>query len=459
MDAVETSPFQDRVLAIPEQFDLFLGGGRGGSKSQTMAFIALRHATQYGERARILYLRKSYKGLADFENLTRELFGALYGTTARYNQSEHVWRLPGGAYFELGQLDDASDYSKYQGRSFTLILIDEAGHFASPELLDRLRSNLRAPAGIPLRMVMAANPGDPGHFWLASRFVFRAAPWVPFYEEKSGRDWIHAPSTFLDNPYIDQDDYKKQLASSCPTDPELLRAWLTGDWAVCRGAYFAGVLDEKRNAIDPWPEIPRGWLTNEAEVFLSHDFGVSAPSVTYVCVKSPGMAGPDGRYFPRGSIILVDELASNEPGSMTKGLGWTVPVLAEGIRELAARWKMKRAEGVADDAIFSNTGSSAGSISDEFRRAGVFFIQARKGSRVAGWEKMRRLLQDAGKPDLPGLFISRACQYFWSSVPYLGRDPKRADDVDSRGPDHGADAARYALVYERPTLVPFALMG
>jgi hypothetical protein len=32
-DVLELSPFQRRVLAIPEALDVFLGGGRGGAKS------------------------------------------------------------------------------------------------------------------------------------------------------------------------------------------------------------------------------------------------------------------------------------------------------------------------------------------------------------------------------------------------------------------------------------------
>jgi hypothetical protein len=53
---------------------------------------------------------------------------------------------------------------------------------------------------------------------------------------------------------------------------------------------------------------------------------------------------------------------------------------------------------------------------------------------------MRDMLSNAGKPDKPGLYISRACSYFWSTVPYLARDQKRIEDVDSSGPDHAADA-------------------
>ena len=137
-EALQLSPFQQRVCSIPEEFNIFLGGGRGGAKSHAIAFLALRHAAQYGERARILYIRQTYKGLSDFEEITRDLFGRIYGKAARFNQTEGVWRLPGGGYFELGQLEGLGDYAKYQGRSFTLLIVDEAGQYATPDLIDKL---------------------------------------------------------------------------------------------------------------------------------------------------------------------------------------------------------------------------------------------------------------------------------------------------------------------------------
>src|SRR5205823_13847818 len=131
---IETNAFQRQVLLLPEALDAFLGGGRGGGKSYALALLALRHVEQYGDRARILYIRRTYKGLADFELLTRELFGLVYGEAARYNGAEHVWRFPSGGYMELGQLESHGDYGKYQGRSITLLLVDEAGQFPTPEL-------------------------------------------------------------------------------------------------------------------------------------------------------------------------------------------------------------------------------------------------------------------------------------------------------------------------------------
>jgi hypothetical protein len=72
---------------------------------------------------------------------------------------------------------------------------------------------------------------------------------------------------------------------------------------------------------------------------------------------------------------------------------------------------------------------------------------------------MRRLLSDAGKPDVPGLYIARTCSYWWETVPYLARDQKRVEDVDSSGPDHAADATRYGCLRERQTMQFVRLTG
>lgn len=102
-------------------------------------------------------------------------------------------------------------------------------------------------------------------------------------------------------------------------------------------------------------------------------------------------------------------------------------------------------EVAADDSIITKTGSGAGCIADEFQRAGVHFEPARKADPMSGWQRLRRLLADCGKPDRPGLYVSRACRYWWLTAPYAGRDMKRPEDVDSSGADHGLDAMRYGV--------------
>lgn len=176
-------------------------------------------------------------------------------------------------------------------------------------------------------------------------------------------------------------------------------------------------------------------------------------------LRSPGAIGPDGKFYPRDSLLFIDELATSKPDRPNEGLGYTVPILAEMIVEMSKRWKLPRAEGVADDAIFAKSGHATGSIADEFARCSVFFRPAKKADRITGWTMMRRLLADAGKPDVPGLYVSRACTYFWETVPYLGRDIKRVEDVNSQGPDHAADAVRYGCLKLRSEMQLVKLVG
>ncbi|MDF2766952.1 MAG: hypothetical protein K0S81_3948 [Rhodospirillales bacterium] len=122
-----------------------------------------------------------------------------------------------------------------------------------------------------------------------------------------------------------------------------------------------------------------------------------------------------------------------------------MPRLAEAIRELCGKWKI-RPYGTADDSIFARArGHTAATIADEFSAAGVIFTPAEKGTRKAGWERMRTLLSQAGSPDLPGLYISRACGYAWATLPTIPRD----QDLDSGAPDHAADALRYGVIWTR----------
>ena len=104
---------------------------------------------------------------------------------------------------------------------------------------------------------------------------------------------------------------------------------------------------------------------------------------------------------------------------------------------MCARWKIGP-HVVADDAIFAKTGSGDGCIADEFAREGIYFDPAQKGDRASGWQRMRRLLSDAGKPDRPGLYVSRACRYWWLTAPYAGRDMKRPG---GRGQQRGRPCA------------------
>ena len=418
-EALRASPWQDDALAIPREFDLSLLGAKGGGKSHLMMLLVVRDVQEFGPAARILFIRRDHAGSTDFVTLCIVEFAKAFGPRGfSYNSQTGVFRFWNGAVLQIDQCADVTDANKFAGRNFSLLLVDEAQQWSSPEPIFMLRGCLRGPAGIPVRMVLAANPGGAGHAWLLQRF-FGAAPWEPFYEEKSGRMWVRVPSSYRDNVHLDRDSYARELRAAYGHDAGLLKSLDEGDWHAClAGAFFASVIDEARVAVDPalWTEIP----TTHGErwrAWLGHDYGSAAPSVTLLMVESPGATGPDGRHYSRGSIVVLDEIASTEPGSLTRGMGYTVPRLADEIHAMCDVWDVAP-EGAADDACFARTGHSAGSIADEFRAVGVFFCPAKKGDRVSGWTRMRTMLSQAGALDAPGLYVSRACTYWWQTAPY-----------------------------------------
>ena len=463
-EAIKISPFQHRVCAIPEEWNLALTGGRGGGKSWVTAILILRHLIKYGEKARVWFIRTDHAGCADMVLIMREMFGRIWGSAVRFNQQSGVWSgFPGGGYLEVNQMSSYNEYQKWQGRSATLIVVDELGQYPTDELPNLLRSNLRGPAEVPKRMIFGANPAGVGHHFIYRKFILKTTSWRPF--ELDDATWVNCPSTFRDNPFLDQNKYLRDLMASTAHDKELGRAFIDGDWNVTRGgAFFAGCLDEKRSMFPQW-RVPVGvtlaqFLQPKAipagdgvmlagpdlekwRWFLAHDWGFSAPCLTYLCGRSPGQV-VEGRYFPRGSIVVLAEVSTAQEGQLHQGSEMPVADVALLIKDTCKRYGVSP-QGVADDAAGIRNQDGV-SVVDSFAENGIYFREAGKGSRVGGWQHMRELLNDAGKVDRAGLYVSDACTYFWSTAPFIGRSMRNVEDCEGGQIDHGVDAVRYGCI-------------
>jgi len=437
-------PWQERFLHVPDTFNVFLGGGRGGGKSTGAALLILRFLVLYGANAAALVIRPdTYQGSSDFEDAIEDLLKDAFPGSVHRNRQDHTIRIAGGGRVEFGALDQKT-VRKYQGREFGLIVADEAGNFSTLKYLDMLRSNLRSGTGIPTRLIVVANPGGPAHTVLARRYINGRKPWHPFHDPH-GETWVYVPTTFADNPNLDPVEYKRRLAASAGGDSALAEAWITGSWDAVTGAFFASLLSPRQVLTDDSWVVPAdpAWETG-----VGLDWGQSRPTAVllYATPRLPGLEGPEGRVFPVGSRLILDELATVSTDDLNTGLDWPPAMVAEEVLVRCARWNVKP-RGVGDDY----RGLADSTLLKQLREHGLVLKKPRK-DRVSGWVKVKAMLAEAAKdyPEDPGIWIRERCRYLHETLPILQRNPLRPEDMDSSGPDHAADALRYLAVQEPP---------
>lgn len=436
---IRPTPFQAQVLAIPEDHWVFLGGGRGGGKSFALQLLILRHVDQYGSRAKVLVTRRRLKSLLQFSEELRGLFRSAFGAGLSYNQNDNLFRLPNGATVALTHCESASALQDtVQGMSFSLIVVDEAGEGPELPVIDSLALTLRAP-GVPLRMVLAGNPGGSNHAALAERYVTARDPWAVF--EFADQRWVYAPSTVDDNPHLPQ-AYKRNFEVLRHTDPALYKAHRHGDWSAIVGDFFGGVWQHARAVFDHHHVYPDMFAT----LRLSIDWGSAAPCAAVLGGQlAYNVRLWDDRVIPKGAWVIYDEHFECDPRNISRGTGRTPAQIAPALHEMCARNRV-RARGVIDSAAEARTaGRAEASIADLFRAAGVRVSPARKGARVPRFEHLKTLM--AGGE----FWVAERCRFWLATVPSLPRDPRCPEDVDSSANDHMLDATSYLISGNAPT--------
>lgn len=444
---LQPTPWQERVLHVPEAYNLALLGGRGGGKTTAATLLGLRHAVQYESRARVLIIRATYKSLAQLYDELVALFEVAFPLGLSCNRGEMTIRCPNGAVITLGNLQDRRDVVKHQGQECTLLIVDEVTNFSTMRYINMLQANLRGPADVPTRMVVLGNPGGPLHAQISRLHVHGRLPWRP-YTLEDGSQWVFAPSTFVDNPTLDQDRYSRSIVASAGGDRALAAAWLEGNWNDLAGAFFADVWGDHLlipDAHGNWA-VPTGPVRNHGWVGrVALDWGWSAPAVAVLAIQPqiPGLRGPGRRIFPQGSWIVVDEVHSARSDDFSLGKGWPPQILAEEILAGCRRWNIP-AQGVADDA--RGLSGQNDTLIQQLREYRLYMTRPKK-DRISGWVRLKSMMAAAQEADgdSPSLYISERCRLTLETMPLLPRDDVRIEDVDTSANDHAADALRYLV--------------
>lgn len=281
-------------------FETAEGGGRGSGKSVNTYGIALRgnpDRWKTGASADVSYInhpRYTFliirKNALDLDWWFREFRQIVEPMGAVCTENPMRVRFPSGAEGSFGHLDDPDVYMKYQGKSFTRIIVEEAGQIAqeSTYLKAILGSCRSAVAELHAQIWLTFNPGGPGAKWLNARFRYPHAgnnpwPYARTYKNKyTGRTRVMFHSTVYDNPYflVNNADYVKTLEMYKETDPTLYAQWLLGDFDITPGCFFPAFRKERRitepeNAVHVIPPRPMApWWPRAIGV----DWGFSHPT-------------------------------------------------------------------------------------------------------------------------------------------------------------------------------------
>jgi hypothetical protein len=447
-------------LVLSDVNEILFGGGRGGGKSYGALIDWYYHQKHYGRHAKGLILRKVASDLDEFIETAQDVLDP-YGV---FKIGKKVFVMDSGAILWFKHLEKDKLAENFQGWGLTWICVEEVGQFATPKPINALRASLRSAHGVPVRLLLTANPGGLGHGWLKARFVSSGEPNVPQVIEFEGQPWTIAymPANVHENLELMAEDpgYIARLYQA--GEDWLVEAWVNNDWDIVVGDQFFGDLFQtnlKRNFVIPNCEIPSSW-----PIFRALDWGSARPFSIGWWTVATGEAlhtseGP--LYLPRGSVIRVHEWYGCSPDWQehpNTGIRWTAREVARRALEIEKEMWPNRIvfPGAADPAIYSFHGQSDDrtqaptTIADELASEGMLFVPASDRSRVSGWEVVRTMLKAAGeRDDAPGLYVMRRCVHWLRLMPEMTRSATMPEDMDTNCEDHIADETRYQLVSEK----------
>ena len=397
------------------------GGARGGGKTDGVLgkFAILQE--QLGEAFNAIFFRKELPQADDLIERAKQIYLPL---RAHWQDQKKQFTFPNGARLRFRPLGDDSDAEKYQGQNLSHAAIEEAGNYSNPSPIWKLFGALRGKGGG--QIILTFNPGGVGHHWLKELFI-KPAPMgkkvlIKELPNGSSFDYIYIPSRIHDNQILLAQDPGYIDRLHMVGSPELVRAWLEGDFEIHEGSYFPEF--SSRHICQPF-NIPKHWPR-----YLGYDWGYRSPFAAVWGAVSSGRDDHGNEVpYPRGAIVIYREMHGKGVDNV------------EQANRIAAASVGENVHAAADPSIFNQQGGP--SIADQFH--GVFAkykhpnFRMADNDRLSGWSQIRQRL--VAKPSL--LYISANCRYLIETLPAMAIDKKNPEDLDTSGDDHICDAIRY----------------
>lgn len=427
--------------------EMLYGGARGGGKTAWLLGDFGQDVPRAGgSHWHGILFRRTYGQLEEVIKQSLETYPRWFDPKNQghvvWMAGEKTWKWRNGATLKLRYAESDDDWMQYHGHQYTWIGWDELTTWSNPELYLRMKATLRSahPDIKHKRIRATANPGGPGHSWVKEYFGISDYPdggKILLPEDGSKMRRIFIKSKVSDNKVLTDADPEYASRLKALGSPELVRAWLDGDWEVVQGAYFPE-FSAAKHVIQPFP-IPPEWTR-----IRCMDWGSAQPFAIYwiaIADGSPIQFAPD-LNLPKGAMVVYREWYGTRGRNV--GLGLTAEQVADGIVER----EVDELEGVHDAVLDPSAFAQAGgpSIAERMARHSDGRVMFRRGDnkRIPGWEAIRSRLVGTGEG--PMLYVFSTCPHLRTGLATLQHDPTKPEDADTDGEDHACDALRYGCM-------------
>jgi hypothetical protein len=432
--------------------EVLYGGAAGGGKSYLLRAIACIFAVECPGVSIYLFRRKvkdlvatHLRGAMSFPFMLSDFIN---DGLVNINKSNNIIEFENKSNITLAHIQHESDLDNYLSAEIHICLFDEATTFL-PKMIRFIRSRVRLGSlEIPEHLksvlpfiVYGTNPRGPAHHFFKSGWVDAEEPEVVFKApiNDGGMRRKFIPALLKDNPSLTENDpeYANRLMGL--GDPDVVKAYLDGDWTVVEGAAlpkFSRVSHVKK-AIP----VPKGW-----KIKRCYDYGYSAPySVLFYAIST----GESDREFNpvKGSVVIIAEIYGDDGNE--NGLKEDVAITARKIKTFESEMEWRVFPGPADNSIFSK--EQGPSIAETMAGKGISWETSDKtpGSRINGLAECRKLIHNsiALVQEKPGLYVFDTCPRLIQHLSDLQTDDRTGEDVDTTGqPDHDWDVLRYIVL-------------
>ena len=425
------SKFQEVVLQIPEDVDIFLPGGRGSGKTSVVVIAAIRHCLNHKESFAMFYRIN----MTDAQGLQSEIekYALAVGAKRKGVGSNKVkWTFPNRSQIMVMYLDKLKDADTGQGENKTLNIFDEVGKYDDLSMVDKVRGSLRTNKKTPTRTIMCANPGGGCQTELKARYQEQIKEGVIADVRINNANiksvWLN--SDIRDNPLCDTEQYRKMLLASGP--PWLVDMWLNNDWSQNPDAYWAACIKDKDHIVEPF-KIPSHWMK-----FRSMDWGYRAPAAI-------GWWAID----EHGTIHLYDEMYTNNLMKPKEGLKIAAPEVANMIKERERSRGDHQTDWAYSYADIPGESGSSTSVLADFIERGIYWEKRRSysGYRIDMVQEITGRLHNTLTGQGNGIVFFNHCVNTIEQMKSIPADPKRLEDIvsDNVHADHAVEMVKVAV--------------